>query len=273
MNENKLIILEQLPIIKATLENLSVEIKEKVDNATSLVCNEDTIQEVKKTRAELNKEFNELEAERKAVKNAIMSKYEEFETIYKENVSNLYKQADESLKEKIDSVENELKSEKEAELKEFVNQHIESNNLQNIISFEDLGLKVTLSASMKSLKELAKKYIEEISSDIELIKLEEYSDEILLEYKTIFDFSKAKLKVIEKHKRLEELAKAREQLEGRQKQEDKVIEKVEKAIEIEAPKEIIEDEDIVKVQFTIETTKSNIIKLKEFLKENNISYE
>ena len=218
MSENKLIVLEQLPIIKATLESLSVEIKEKVDNATNLVCNEDTIQEVKKTRAELNKEFNELETQRKEVKSAIMSKYDEFEEIYKENVSNLYKQADESLKEKIDNVENELKSEKEEELKEFVNQYIELNDLQDTITFEDLGIKITLSASMKSLKEQAKEYIEEISNNIKLIKLEEYSDEILLEYKTIWDYTKAKLKVIERHKRLEELAKAREQLEERQKQ-------------------------------------------------------
>ena len=75
MKEKKLIVLEQLPVIRSALENLSVEIKEKVDNAINLVCNENTIQDVKKTRAELNKEFNELETQRKEVKNAILSKY------------------------------------------------------------------------------------------------------------------------------------------------------------------------------------------------------
>ena len=34
---NELIVLEQLPIIKAKLEQVSAEIKEKVDNATSLL--------------------------------------------------------------------------------------------------------------------------------------------------------------------------------------------------------------------------------------------
>jgi len=272
MSENKIIVLEQLPIIKATLENLSVEIKEKVDNATNLVCNEDTIQEVKKTRAELNKEFSELETQRKEVKNAIMSKYDEFEEIYKENVSNLYKQADASLKEKIDNVENELKKEKETELIDFFNQHCAVLNI-DFIKFEDIGLNITLSASIKSLKEQILDFLDKVVNDLKLIEKEEFYEAILLEYQETYDFTKSKLKVIEQHKRIEELAKARKQLEEKNKQEDKVAERVEKVVEITTPKEIIDDEDIVKVQFTIETTKSNIIKLKEFLKENSINYE
>lgn len=271
MEENKLIILEQLPIIKATLENISKEIKIKVENANSLVCNEETVKEVKKTRAELNKEFNELETQRKQVKQAIMSKYDEFEDIYKENVSNLYKQADSELKEKIDNVENELKLEKENELREFVKQHIEANGLQDIITFENLGLNITLSASVKSLKEQAKEYIENIANDIELIKLEEYSDEILLEYITIFDFTKAKLKVIERHKQLEELQKQKEIQQEIEKQEEKIVEKVEEVIT--PPKEIISEDEVIKVQFTIETTKQNIIELKNWLNERGIKYE
>ena len=68
MNESKLIIIEQLPIIKSHLENLSVEIKEKVDRANSLVVNEETVKDVKQIRADLNKEFKELEEQRKQVK-------------------------------------------------------------------------------------------------------------------------------------------------------------------------------------------------------------
>lgn len=272
MDENKLIILEQLPIIKATLENISKEIKEKVENATSLVCTEETVKEVKKTRAELNKEFNELETQRKQVKQAIMSKYDEFEEIYRENVSNLYKDADATLKEKIDSVENDLKVEKELELREFFNQYCASNDVY--LPFERVGLNITLSASIKSLKEQIVEFIEKIVSDMKLIELEEYRDEILLDYKDTLDFTKSKLNVIERHKRLEEIKKQQEQQEEKQKQEEKIVEKVEEVIEeITPPKEIINDEDVIKVQFTIETTKAKIIKLKEFLKENEISYE
>ena len=270
MKEKKLIVLEQLPVIRSALENLSVEIKEKVDNAINLVCNENTIQDVKKTRAELNKEFNELETQRKEVKNAILSKYNEFEEIYRENVSNLYKDADEQLKEKIDAVENNLKVEKELELREFFKQHCETNDI-DFLTFENVGLNITLSASMKSLKEQIIDFINKVLGDLKLIGLEEYKEEIMIEYMNNLDFVKSKVNVVERHKRLEELIETSKKLEERNKQENKMVEKVEELIT--PPKEIIEDEDIVKVQFTIETTKSNIVELKKWLNERNIKYE
>ena len=268
---NELIVLEQLPIIKAKLEQISIEIKEKVDNATSLIVNEDTVKEVKKVRADLNKEFNELETQRKQVKEAIMGKYNEFEEIYKDKVSNLYKEADSTLKEKIDNAENQLKQEKEEELREFANQHIGANNLQDIIKYEDIGLNITLSASMKSLKEETLKFIEKIANDIELIKLEEYSDEILLEYiNNRGNYAQSKLNVLNRHKQLEEIKKQQETKQEQEKKEEKVVEKVD---EITIPKEVIEEEQMLKVTFTIETTKQNIIELKKWLNERGIKYE
>lgn len=266
---NELITLEQLPIIKYHLEQLSVEIKEKVDRANSLVVNEDTVKDVKTVRAELNKEFNELETQRKQVKSAIMAKYDEFEEIYKENVSNLYKNADAELKEKIDNVENQLKQEKEDELREFVKQHCEANKIH--IEFEKIGLNITLSASMKSLKEQALKFIEKIVSDLKLIDLEEYKDEILLEYnKNGFDFSKAKLDIMARHRQLEEIKKQQEEVQLQINDEAEVVEKVE---EITIPKEIIENDEMLTVTFTITDTKENIIKVREFMKKEEIKYE
>lgn len=262
-NKNDLIILEQLPIIKYHLEQLSVEIKEKVDRANSLVVNEDTVKDVKNVRAELNKEFKELEEQRKTIKNAIMQKYDEFNDVYTKNVSDLYKQADSDLKDKIDTVENQLKKEKEDELREFVKQHCEANNVD--IPFERIGLNITLSASLKSLKEQALEFIDKVVSDMKLIEMEEYKDEILLEYIPSLDFAKAKLKVSERHRLLEEIKKQQEIKQEQEKQEEKVIEKVEETIEI--PEEIIE------IQFTIKTTKNKAKKVKEFLLAEGIEYE
>lgn len=265
---NNLIILEQLPIIKYHLEQLSVEIKEKVDKANSLYVGEETVKDVKKVRADLNKEFNELETQRKAVKQAIMSKYDEFEEIYKENVSNLYKQADITLKEKIDNVENQLKQEKENELREFAEQHCKANNIH--IDFERIGLNITLSASVKSLKEQALEFINKVASDLKLIEMEEYKSEILLEYQSNYNFVESKTKVMERHRQLEELKKQQEEKLEQEKQEEKVIEKVE---EVVAPKEIIEDEEIIKVSFTLIGTKVQIKKVKDLIVQLGIEYE
>ncbi len=115
-----------------------------------------------------NKEFQELEAQRKQIKNAIMEKYNDFETLYKEKVSYLYNLADEKLKAKILSVEDELKKEKEEEIREFFEEHCKDKNVN--VQFERMGLNITLSASMKSLKEQTLAFIEKIASDLKLIE-------------------------------------------------------------------------------------------------------
>lgn len=267
MQENELITLEQLPIIKYHLEQLSKEIKEKVDRANSLVVNEDTVKDVKQVRADLNKEFNELETQRKQVKQAIMAKYDEFEEIYKENVSNLYKDADAQLKEKIDDVECELKLQKQKELMEFVEEHCKANNIH--IDFERIGLNITLSASMKSLKEQALAFIEKVANDLKLIELEEFKSEILLEYNKCMDYVVAKTRVLERHKQLEEIQKQQETRQEIENQEEKIVEQVD---EIIAPVEAVEEETMT-VTFTITDTKENILKVREFMKKEGIKYE
>lgn len=277
---NELIVLEQLPIIRATLENLSIEIKEKVDRANNLVVNDETVKEVKQVRANLTKEFNELEAQRKQVKSAIMSKYDEFEEIYRENVSNLYKQADADLKLKIDNVENQLKKDKQEELQLFAKEYFEVNQIEDIVSFDDIGLNITLSASMKSLKEQIIKFCENITSDlkmIETIEEENLKNEVLLEYKRTLDYKNSYIIVVDRHKRLEELQKRKQELEKQKEEEQKMVEVIEEVIEEEkelsAPKEIIEEEDFITITFTITDTKENIIKVREFMKKEGIKYE
>ena len=74
---------------------------------------------VKEVRANLNKDFKELEQQRKDVKTAVLAPYEQFENIYKECVTDKFKSADKDLKDKIDAVESDLKAQKQQEIKEY----------------------------------------------------------------------------------------------------------------------------------------------------------
>jgi len=264
---NELITLEQLPVIKYKLEQLSKEIKEKVDRVNKLVVNEDTVKETKQLRAELNKEFAELENQRKMVKNAIMQKYDEFEDIYKECVSNLYKNADSELKAKIDEVENQLKEFKRNELIDFFEQYKETYHLE-FINFDDIGLNITLSASMKSLKDQIKDFCEKIDKDIKLIQIDENKDKMMLEYlRNGYDYQKAKLTLIEEQKQLEELKQKMEQKQEIEEQEQKVVEQVEMVV---PPKEIIQEEELLESTFTVRATKNKLKLLIEFMNNNGI---
>ena len=152
-------------------------------------------------------------------------------------------------------------------IEEFANEYIISKGLKDLVTFEQLNINITLSASEKSLKDEVLRKLEKIETDLELIKLEEnYSDEILIEYKKSFDLTKAKLEVINRHKQLEKLQQEKE-IQLKLNENDEIVEAVE---EIVAPVEI---EEKIKVAFTITATKNQIRKLKTWLESEEIIYE
>ena len=282
MTEN-LIVIKQLPQIEEHLKDLSSEIDIKVENAKKLVCTEESVKTVKQVRADLTKDFKVLEAQRKTVKEQILAPYMQFEEIYKTYVSNRYKEADIDLKQKIDSTENELKKQKENEIKDYFEEYKTANNI-DFINYEQANINVTLTASKKSLKEQAKKFIDEIVDDLKLIETQECKEEILVEYKQNLNVSKSIQEVANRHKLLEEEKKKQEelknkQLEEAQRQADMSIKTQEVATKnaldnfvIEAPK-IEEQEEILTLKFKVRGTRSKLRELKRFLEDGGYDYE
>ena len=272
MIEN-LIVIKQLPQIEEHLKDLSSEIDVKVKNAKKLVCTEESVKTVKQIRANLTKDFKVLEEQRKTVKEQILAPYMQFEEVYKTYVSNKYKEADIDLKQKIDSTENELKKQKEQEIKEYFEEYKTANNIN-----------VTLTASKKNLKEQAKTFIDEIVDDLKLIETQEGKEEILVEYKRNLNVSKSIQEVANRHKLLEEEKKRQEelknkQLEEAQRQADMSIKKQEVATKnaldnfvIEPPK-VIEQEEILTLKFKVRGTRSKLRELKRFLEDGGYDYE
>ena len=265
---NELIIVKQLPIIEERLKELSNEIDEKVNNATSLVCTSDTVKEVKKVRAELNNEFKELESQRKIVKEQIMKPYNDFEDIYKSYVTEKFKTADNTLKDKIDSVENQLKNEKEEELRTFANECFVKNEILEYVNYEDIKLNVTLSASMKSLKEQITSFCERIVKDLELIVTQEYKDEILYEYKKYLD---ATIAIVEVKKRHEEMEKAKQVAEEKKEQKLTDEEMINKIDSLVAPK-VEEQIKLFGATFEVKTTLEKLQNLVKYMRENEIEF-
>ena len=282
MTEN-LIVIKQLPQIEEHLKDLSSEIDVKVNNAKKLVCTEETVKTVKQVRADLTKDFKNLEEQRKTVKEQILAPYMQFEEVYKTYVSNKYKEADIDLKQKIDSTENELKKQKEQEIKDYFEEYKTANNI-DFINYEQANINVTLTASKKSLKEQAKKFIDEIVDDLKLIETQEGKEEILVEYKQNLNVSKSIQEVANRHKLLEEEKKKQEelknkQLEEAQRQADMSIKTQEVATKnaldnfvIEAPK-IEEQEEILTLKFKVRGTRSKLRELKRFLEDGGYDYE
>lgn len=276
---NELIIIKQLPIIEENLKSLSEDIDKKVENAKSLVCNDSTVKEVKKLRAEFNKEFKELETQRKLVKTKVEKPYKEFEEVYKKYIADKFKQADTELANKICEVESELKHSKEAE----VNEYFEELKLASGIDFVDFGdsnIIVNLSASMKSLKTQCKEFVDRVFEDLQTIKTQKYADEIKVEYMKTLNLNQSIQEVSNRHLALEKLKRIEESAKETVELEEKTIEKVDEALQ--AP-DIIEgqmsiddfekQEEILEMTFTVRGTLTQLKQIKQFLEDGGYEYE
>lgn len=275
---NEIVKIEQMPKVFSQLEKIGEIIKKKTSDLDKLECTEANKQEVKSRRTEINNTLTLLEAKKKEIKNKLLEPYNVFEAKYNEECKEKLQNASSILTEKINAIEIQQKLEKEQELREFADEYFNHYMIKDVVKFEDIGLNITLSASIKSLKEQTKAFCERISNDLKLIDLEEYKDEIVIEYLKNLDFAKSKMLVIERHRQLEEIKKREEELKAQQEQEQEIVEKVEEVVEeIKPPVEIIdveaqEVEEVFTATFTVKTTKAKLKALKNFMESEEIEY-
>lgn len=279
-SNNELIQVKQLPIIVEQLQMIKEEVTTKVENAMALVCTEDNYKDIKKVRTALNNEFKELETKRKEVKKAVMLPYEQFEEVYKECVSDIFRKGDAELKSKINAVEDELKNRKVNKLSEFFNEYVaekESTSGLNLdfLSLDRANIGITVTASMKSMQDNLAAFIDNTISDMLMIETQENKEEILVEYKNCLSVSKAVMMVNERKRAIEaERAKAMEQT-VQKLNEDIVV--PEQPIEV-PPEELasptVVEEDPIMTTKPITARKSKLIKLKKFMDgEGGYQYE
>ena len=196
MNE-QLITLKQAPIIiyeKIKAVGQQVETKIAELNLDNQLVTDDTLKSAKNTRATLRKELAVFEEQRKFIKEQVNAPYEAFEKAYKEHIKVHYDNADSTLKDKINQVENRLREDKIARIKDYFTELCLSQGIDFLI-FERLPLNITLSASDKSLKEQVAGFVSEVSKSLQLIESlnepDEFKAEILTDYKQTLDVTRA----------------------------------------------------------------------------------
>ena len=286
-----LIVVKQLPQIEEHLKELSIDIDKKVENAKSLICTEENVKTIKQVRADLNKEFKEVEQQRKMVKEQILAPYMQFEEIYKTYISDKYKGADSDLKTKIDTTENELRARKEQETRDYFEEYKQSLSI-DFIKFEDAKIKVGLEDSKTSLKKQAKDFIDRVNTDLATIMLQEHKEEILVEYKQNgYVLSTAISTVINRMKAVEETKKKQEELKQKQLEEAQRIADENIKAQTEATKQALDNfrvteqevlqaptieekqEEVLTLKFTVRGTRTKLRALKEFLMNGGYEYE
>lgn len=288
------ITLKQLPIIEEHLQLVKANVESRTKNAMQLVCTEATRGDVKKIRAELGKEFAEMEEQRKRVKEAIMQPYNQFEVVYKECISDPYKKADAELKRRIDEVESGLKAEKVKEIQSYFAELCKANNLP-WLRFEQMNLKIGLSTSVSGVKTTLTSTVLRISAEVQELSQHEDAAELLVEYKKSLNVAlalstvRARREQIELQKQQE--AERRAALEQQQAAEEKVQQAIAEAREthpdaVQPPVEEVPvpDEeqltetpaaaqDVYEVKFAVRGTIEQLKKLKQFILQEGMTYD
>lgn len=177
--------LVQKPVIQHKLAEVGASVTARIKelNLDKLVATDETIQSMKTLRADLNKELKDFEEQRKTLKEAVANPYMEFESVYKVEISEKYKSAIDTLKDKIGAFELKVKEEKKATVELYFVELCQDAGI-DFLKFEHTGLDINLSTSLKQYKEKCAEFVNRVQDDLILIKGEEMAAEALVEYKS-----------------------------------------------------------------------------------------
>lgn len=241
--------------MKEYYSSVKYETKEEIDIA---------VEEKKK----VNSFKNTVATYRKDIIKEYKKPIDEFEATAKETES-ILTEVYEIMNNPVSEYRDRVKQDLIDKTKVYFEEYKTSKNIDFII-YENAQINITMNTSEKKAKEQAKAFVDKVEEDLALINTQEYSDEILVEYKNNLNVSRSIMIVSDRHRQLDELKNSQEENKKVQEVEQKVIEKVEKIVE--APKEI-EDNTIYNTTFTVKGTKKQLRELVQFLKDGGYSYE
>lgn len=283
---NELITVKQLPVLEERFKEIGAALDEKVERCKAMVVTDENRKDIKKIRAELNKERMAFAEEFTVVKAEVLGPWQAVEDAYKENVQSKYKEADAALKVKIDEIEQGLKDKKEAEVRTFFEEAAASDGI-DFVTWEQAGIKVGLSDSKKSLMEKAGAFLDRIHQDIALIGTDEHAVEIMAEYKKTLNASQAIMMVrdrFEREERERQMIEARRAAEEERKEHERMVQEEVAQAGLDAPVQAEEnfddliaaayaEEPIHEITFKVRGTISQIKVLVKTLEDTGVDYE
>lgn len=270
-----LIVVKQLPVIEEQLRTLKDHWEQRAADAESMVCTEETIQAVKAFRSEMRKEFDEVEALRKATKQAVMEPYNRFEAIYKECVTTAFQRADSACSSKVSEVENDMKRRCEDGLREYFAELCAVHHL-DWLTYDRSGIKVDMASAKaktpKRLREQLAAFVKDVSENVSVISGMVNAEEMMVEYQRCLNFADAYDAVQERHRLIEEQNAAQEARKAEREREAEMVRRVE-ALAPPVAAEAPEPPKICYMDFRAHGTMEQLGTLKKFALENGIKLE
>lgn len=266
-------------------EELKAAIAEKVKDYKTIAYTEDSLADMKKDRAGLNKLKNAFEDERKRVKKICMEPYEKFE----QQVREITVLVDEPIK-LIDSQAKEIDERRKVAKKEEIKVLFASIGFQTFVSLDMIWDEKWLNATvtLSKIEEQMKSRMYQIGSDVLTINnLPEFSFEAMEVYKSTLDVNRAiqeghRLANIQKRKLEAERIKKEQEIRKEKEtaeQEESVVQNEVCVPRYEAAQEAVEEvletqkeEPVLQLDFRVWGTKEQLMALRNYMKENHLKF-
>lgn len=245
----------------------ALKIKEQYE---SLVYTEETMTQAKSDRATLNKFTKAINDERIRIEKEFMKPFEPFKNQCKEVIT-LIDDAAKTIDKQVKEFELKEQAEKEQQIKVIFDTYV--GEFKDLILF-DIAFNprwLNKTYTLKKIEEEINHLVVKTDEDMKVLE-GQIKDEVILKQVQAFYFShiadpdclssslKYGMNVIESNKKLEEL---------KQQQDAK---KQENAPKVEQDAPVQPTEEKKQLDFRVWVTQEQMIKLKEFLKTNNIEY-
>lgn len=273
ITEDVAVIVQNAIVDTSSIDRVFESIKQDIE-ALELDTIEPTDENKKRLvelRISLNNKFKEVNGTRLAIGRVLDEPKKDLNEKVKPLTDYITENID-IVKEAIDVIENRQREIKFEELQEYFLdlkatyvQKLEGKTVDiTFIGFEDMELNITLSASITSLKKLIDERLEGFYNDLLVINGNENMARVYASYQVNKNLSQSLITVQEAIKREEEIIANAKPIEQAKEEVKKDV--------VEEPKANIVQE-IIAVKFLIEDTRDNIVKVRDFMKANNINYK
>lgn len=258
------------PVISENFTAVTAYIDDTLTQLSTLPRTKEGCATAKALRADLRRRLEYLEDQRKAAKTAILEPYNAKEEVYKEKISTPLTTADQKLKSWIDSYQDEVKQNCRDELQSYFDELCAVLHI-DFVTFGQTGVVVDMAtANLKDPKKARNTihdFLNRIEEDRRTISAMEHADEIMAEYKLSLSLSAAIAAVNDRHERI---AQASADMEMARPKADK---KHSPSTILFPPIIAPDEEPVLRCTFTVNATRNQLRKIREFLTQEGIQFE
>ena len=182
------------PVIENRTEAVLLQITRQLAQVRSLPKTLESMPQVKQLRADLNRQFQQYEQQRKDVKKQILAPYEQAELLYKARIADPYKEADTQLKAWVDDVSAHVKDQCRQRLMAYFNELRDALGI-DFVEFDQCGITVDMATAQQKTPRRAMQTIHDfltrISDDMQAISLLPDPDAVMVHYRKCLSVSGA----------------------------------------------------------------------------------